>query len=153
VSRVIFFEYFSGIKKYRFKKKDPGQTLHPYHARGAGNHGGDADPDEKTWCLRSLHRVSVDSFISKNDLLILQIFLRREDMVSKTKISDGYSTVLPAEIRKALNLTPGDILQWDLEDGIITIHPRKKVTLTGICGVISAGGDAVNDKKKIQSGK
>jgi len=74
-------------------------------------------------------------------------------MVSKTKISDGYSTVLPAKIRKALNLAPGDILQWNVEDGIITIQPRKKVTLTGICGVISSGGDAVNDKKKIQSGE
>ena len=74
-------------------------------------------------------------------------------MPSKTKISDGYSTVLPAEIRKALDLAPGDILQWDAEDGIITIIPRKKVTLEGICGVISSGGDAVNDKKKIQSGE
>jgi AbrB family looped-hinge helix DNA binding protein len=74
-------------------------------------------------------------------------------MVSKTKISEGYSTVLPAKIRKALNLAPGDILQWDVKGGIITIQPRKKMTLTGICGVISAGGDAVLDKKKIQSGE
>jgi AbrB family looped-hinge helix DNA binding protein len=74
-------------------------------------------------------------------------------MVSKTKISEGYSTVLPAKIRKSLNLTPGDILQWDIEDGVITIKPRKKVTLTGICGAISSGGDAVNDKKKVQSGE
>ena len=74
-------------------------------------------------------------------------------MSSKTKISDGYSTVLPAEIRKTLDLSPGDILQWDVEDGIITIHPRKKVTLGGICGIVSSGGDAVNDKKKIQSGE
>jgi len=74
-------------------------------------------------------------------------------MTSKTKISEGYSTVLPAEIRKALNLTPGDILQWHVDDGIITIQPRKKMTLTGICGIVSAGGDAVNDKKKVQSGK
>jgi AbrB family looped-hinge helix DNA binding protein len=74
-------------------------------------------------------------------------------MTRKTKISEGYSTVLPAEIRKALNLTPGDILQWDVEDGVIRIQPQKKVTLAGICGIISAGGDAVNDKKKIQSGE
>jgi AbrB family looped-hinge helix DNA binding protein len=72
-------------------------------------------------------------------------------MPSQTKISDGYSTVLPAEIRKALNLAPGDILQWDVDGGIIRIQTRKKVTLTGICGVISAGGDSVKDKKKIQS--
>ncbi len=74
-------------------------------------------------------------------------------MPSQTKISEGYSTVLPAEIRKALNLTPGDILQWDVEDGVIRIEPRKKVTLVGICGVISAGGDAVKEKKKVQSGE
>jgi len=74
-------------------------------------------------------------------------------MTSKTKISEGYSTVLPAEIRKALDLAPGDMLQWDVENGIITIRPRKKISLAGICGIISAGGDAVNDKKKIQSGE
>ena len=74
-------------------------------------------------------------------------------MPSQTKISEGNSTVLPAEIRKALNLTPGDILQWDVEDGVIRIEPRKKVTLVGICGVISAGGDAVKEKKKVQSGE
>ncbi|MFA5237929.1 MAG: AbrB/MazE/SpoVT family DNA-binding domain-containing protein [Methanoregula sp.] len=74
-------------------------------------------------------------------------------MLSKTKISEGYSTVLPAEIRKGLNLVPGDILQWEVNEGIITIHPRKRVTLEGICGMISSGGDAVNDKKKIQSGE
>ena len=74
-------------------------------------------------------------------------------MTSKTKISEGYSTVLPAEIRKALNLKPGDLLQWDVENGLIKIQPRKKMTLAGICGVISSGGNAVNDKKKIQSGK
>lgn len=48
---------------------------------------------------------------------------------------------------------PGDILQWDVEEGIITIHPRKKATLAGICGIVSAGGNAVNDKKKIQLGE
>ena len=89
-------------------------------------------------------------FISISGLLILFILLMSKIMPSQTKISEGYSTVLPAEIRKALNLTPGDILQWDVEDGVIKIQPRKKVTLAGICGVISAGGDAVNDKKKIQ---
>ena len=74
-------------------------------------------------------------------------------MTSETKISDGNSTVLPAEVRKALNLTPGDVLQWEVEDGIITIHPRKKMTLAGICGITSAGGDAVMDKKKCPSGQ
>ena len=74
-------------------------------------------------------------------------------MVSQTKISEGYSSILPAEIRKALNLTPGDILLWDINDGAICIQPRKTVTLSEICGIISSGGDAVADKKKIQLGE
>lgn len=74
-------------------------------------------------------------------------------MTSKTKISDGNSTVLPAEIRKLLDLGPGDTLLWEVQNGVITIHPRKKETLEGICGMISAGGDAVNDKKRVQSGE
>lgn len=74
-------------------------------------------------------------------------------MPSKTKISDGYSTVLPAEIRKLLDLVPGDTLLWEVQDGIITIHPRKKESLEGICGMISSGGNAVNDKKHVQSGE
>ena len=73
-------------------------------------------------------------------------------MTSQTKISDGYSTVLPAEIRKKLNLTPGDVLQWNIEDENIIIKPRKRVSLTDICGSISIGGDAVEEKKKVQSG-
>ena len=73
-------------------------------------------------------------------------------MTSKTKISTGYSTILPAEIRKALDLSPGDILQWDIEKDTIRIIPRKKVSLTGIIGYVSIGGDAVADKKRTQSG-
>ena len=74
-------------------------------------------------------------------------------MTSQTKISDGYSTVLPAEIRKTLNLAPGDILQWDIDDETIIINPRKRVSLTDICGSISIGGDAVESKQKGQSGE
>lgn len=74
-------------------------------------------------------------------------------MVSQTKISEGYSTIVPAEIRETLNLTPGDILQWDVENNIITIHPKKKITLSVICGITSIGGDAVKDKKRIQAGQ
>ena len=47
-------------------------------------------------------------------------------MTSKTKISDGYSTVLPAEIRKSLDLVPGDILQWDIEKWGHHYSPEEK---------------------------
>ena len=74
-------------------------------------------------------------------------------MTSKTKLSEGYSTVLPAEIRKALHLAPGDILLWEIEGDTIRIKPRKKATLDTITGITSCGGDAVQDKKKVQTGE
>jgi len=73
-------------------------------------------------------------------------------MTSKTKISNGYSTILPAEIRKALDLSPGDFLQWDIEEDTIRIQPRKKGTLNGIIGCVASGGDAVTDKRRVQRG-
>jgi len=79
------------------------------------------------------------------------LFSKYINMTSQTKISEGYSTVLPAEIRKKLNLSPGDILQWDIENNSIIIVPRKKVTLSDICGCIGSGGDAVKDKRNAQS--
>lgn len=74
-------------------------------------------------------------------------------MPSKTKLSEGFSTVLPAEIRKALHLAPGDILDWEIEGDSIRVHPRKRATLNTIIGIGSCGGDAVTDKKKAQSGR
>jgi AbrB family looped-hinge helix DNA binding protein len=76
----------------------------------------------------------------------------RTQMPSKTKISEGYSTVVPSDIRKRLELAPGDILQWDIEDDSIRIRPRKKATLDRIIGIGACGGDAVSDKKKAQPG-
>ena len=74
-------------------------------------------------------------------------------MPGKTKISDRNSTVIPAGIRKMLDLMPGDTLLWEVREGLITIRPRKKEILDGICGLISSGGDAVSDKKRAQSGE
>jgi bifunctional DNA-binding transcriptional regulator/antitoxin component of YhaV-PrlF toxin-antitoxin module len=74
-------------------------------------------------------------------------------MPSKTKLSEGYSTVLPAEIRKALKIAPGDILQWEIDGETIRIQPRKKATLDSITGITSCGGNAVDEKKRSQSGE
>ena len=74
-------------------------------------------------------------------------------MISKTKISDGNSTVLPSRIRKQLDLKPGDILEWDLEDSVIRIVARKRTRLESIVGLIDKGGDALASKKAVQRGK
>ena len=47
-------------------------------------------------------------------------------MLTETVISKGYQTVVPAKIRKAHKIFPGDVLEWtDTEKGIM-VHPRKK---------------------------
>ena len=73
-------------------------------------------------------------------------------MLSETVISKGYQTVVPARIRKAHRIMPGDVLEWiDTEQGIL-VQPRKKRTLQDIVGIVKSGGDAVESKKMIQKG-
>ena len=73
-------------------------------------------------------------------------------MQSETVISKGYQTVVPAKIRKAHKISPGDVLKWiDSEKGII-VQPRKKRTLKDITGLVKEEGDAVESKKRVQKG-
>ena len=73
-------------------------------------------------------------------------------MLSKSKISNSNSTSIPAQIRHKFNISPGDILLWDIKNDKIILEHRKKITLNDIDGIISVGGDAVKSKKKSQSG-
>jgi len=73
-------------------------------------------------------------------------------MISETKVSKGYQTVIPAKIRKSYKITPGDVLEWiDTEEGIL-VHPRRKRTLQDIVGLVKTEGDAVESKKRVQKG-
>ena len=73
-------------------------------------------------------------------------------MLSETVISKGYQTVVPAKIRKAHKILPGDVLEWiETEKGIM-VQPRKKRTLKDIIGLVKAEGDAVESKKQAQKG-
>ena len=72
--------------------------------------------------------------------------------MSQTKVSSEYSTVIPAQIRKALHIEPGDLLVWNIEGDGLRIRPRKKENLKNLIGLISSGGNAVEAKKRIQGG-
>ena len=73
-------------------------------------------------------------------------------MFNETVISKGYQTVVPAKIRRAHDILPGDVLEWiDTEKGIM-VQPRKKRTLKDIIGLVKGEGDAVESKKRIQKG-
>lgn len=73
-------------------------------------------------------------------------------MFSETVISKGYQTVVPARIRKAHKIMPGDVLEWAENEKGILVQVRKKRTLKDIIGIVKAEGDAVESKKKIQKG-
>ncbi|MGB2727685.1 MAG: AbrB/MazE/SpoVT family DNA-binding domain-containing protein [Halobacteriota archaeon] len=73
-------------------------------------------------------------------------------MMSETKISKRYSTVIPMKVRKAINIAPGDILVWELDGKNLKLFPRRRVELENIIGLISEGGDALKAKKRIQRG-
>jgi bifunctional DNA-binding transcriptional regulator/antitoxin component of YhaV-PrlF toxin-antitoxin module len=74
-------------------------------------------------------------------------------MTCETKVSKGYQTVVPAEFRKAHDISPGDRLIWEEAGGVIKIKVRKRKTWDDITGMINVGGDAVEWKKKAQRGE
>ena len=71
-------------------------------------------------------------------------------MLSKSKVSKGYLTVVPKEVRKATRIREGDILEWSLEGEKIVVRPRRRRTLEDITGLIAHGGNAVRSKRRVQ---
>ena len=73
-------------------------------------------------------------------------------MLRETRVSSKYQTVVPSKVRKMHAIEPGDVLQWEDKGKAILVKVRKKVVLDDIKGIISAGGDAVESKKRVQRG-
>ncbi|TLZ75873.1 MAG: AbrB/MazE/SpoVT family DNA-binding domain-containing protein [Methanobacteriota archaeon] len=73
-------------------------------------------------------------------------------MPSRTKVSKGYLTVVPREIRKASDVREGDVLEWSLEGDKIVVRPRHLRTIDDVVAVFSNGGDAVASKRDVQRG-
>lgn len=69
-------------------------------------------------------------------------------MISNTKISKAFQTVVPSEFRKKYDIHPNDIIEWiDSEDGI-KINVRKKITDEDIAGSLT--GDFSYDSVKLK---
>jgi len=73
-------------------------------------------------------------------------------MPSKTKVSKGYLTVVPREIRKASEVREGDVLEWSLEGDKIVVRPRHRRTIDDVAALFAHGGDAVASKRDVQRG-
>jgi AbrB family looped-hinge helix DNA binding protein len=78
--------------------------------------------------------------------------LSGNEMLSETKVSSKFQTVVPSKLRKDYDIEPGDILEWEEAGETIIVKVRKRVSLDDVVGFISAGGDAVKSKKKSQAG-
>jgi bifunctional DNA-binding transcriptional regulator/antitoxin component of YhaV-PrlF toxin-antitoxin module len=74
-------------------------------------------------------------------------------MLSKSKVSKGYLTVVPKNVREASKILEGDFLEWSVEGDKIVVRPRRKRTVDDITGLVSVGGDAVESKRRAQRGK
>jgi len=74
------------------------------------------------------------------------------NMPSRTKVSKGYLTVVPREIRKASDVREGDVLEWALEGDKIVVRPRHLRTIDDVVAVFSNGGDSVASKRDVQRG-
>ncbi len=84
--------------------------------------------------------------------LVIHMLLSGMHMICETKVSSGYSTIIPADIRKSLGINPGDILEWIIDGNKIIVKPRKKTQFGDIVGLIEEGGSALSAKKIIQNG-
>ncbi len=73
-------------------------------------------------------------------------------MLSESKVSKGFLTVVPKDVRRAANVQEGDILEWSFEGDRILVRPRRRRTIDDITGFISHGGDAVGAKRRLQRG-
>jgi AbrB family looped-hinge helix DNA binding protein len=75
-------------------------------------------------------------------------------MTSTTKISNGFQTVVPSEIRKLFDIGPGDILEWKPTETGAEIIFRKKISFQDVAGMVKGKPtDAVKLKKKLQRGE
>ena len=74
-------------------------------------------------------------------------------MISKSKLSNGFQTVVPSKVRKGYDVEPGDILEWvESEEGVL-VRFRIRRSLKDITGIVSARADALELKKKVQKGR
>lgn len=74
-------------------------------------------------------------------------------MVS-TKVYKGFQTVIPAKIRKELNIKQSDLLEWETEENKIILTKKEKIDLSSIVGIISDEKlDSVEATKKAGMGE
>jgi bifunctional DNA-binding transcriptional regulator/antitoxin component of YhaV-PrlF toxin-antitoxin module len=70
--------------------------------------------------------------------------------LSESRVSKGYLTVVPRGVRRAAEITAGDVLEWEVEGDQVKVRKRTRRTIKDVSGMISHGGDAVRSKREVQ---
>lgn len=73
-------------------------------------------------------------------------------MTTTTKIYNNYQTAIPSEIRKKLNISKNDLVEWNInDDGKAELTFRKKISFKEIEGIVKLDHetDSVELKKEL----
>ena len=73
-------------------------------------------------------------------------------MLSKTKISKGFQTVVPSAVRDRFDVGPGDYVEWEEGPHGLVVRFRKRKRLRDLAAIGAAPADAVDVKKRVQRG-
>ena len=69
----------------------------------------------------------------------------------QSKVSVRGQTVIPGEIRKALNITTDTVLHWEIEDGVMLVYPLPRDPVRAALGILRGKGafeDFLRDRAK-----
>ena len=73
-----------------------------------------------------------------------------------TRLYKGFQTVVPSEIRKELDLSMDDLLDWSIEDGKMIIEIKRQRPISDLSKFVikdTETSDAVELKKKAGRGE
>ncbi len=62
--------------------------------------------------------------------------------MTQTTVSVRWQTVIPREIREALNIAPNTRLEWRVKDGVIVVYPIPPDPVRAALGMLKGRGPA-----------
>src|SRR3972149_5995617 len=78
--------------------------------------------------------------------------MRNSGMLGKTKISKGFQTLIPSDVRSTFAVEPGDYMEWERGSDGLVIRFRKRKRLRDLEGIGGSPADAGEGKKRAQRG-
>jgi AbrB family looped-hinge helix DNA binding protein len=86
------------------------------------------------------------------DLRVRRSTYVKEESMPITTVSVRGQTVVPREIRRALNIEPESKLAWEIRDGEIVVHPIPANPVLAARGILRGRGlgtsDLLHDRRR-----